>query len=329
MTPTRGQNDPCEAPKHASLRIGVDLGGTKIEAIGLDRAGAIVARRRVPTPAHDYDAILRAIVALVGDIERETGLRGRVGLGGPGSISPHTGRIRGSNTAVVNGKALDVDLSRLLARPVKVENDANCFALSEAVDGAGAGAGSVFGVILGTGVGGGLVVDGAIVAGRNHIAGEWGHTPLPWMTRDEYPGVRCFCGHDGCIETFLSGPALARDYVTRAGVATTAVDIAARAKNGEAHACAALDAYRDRLARALAMLINILDPDVVVLGGGVSNIARIYDGLTENVAVHAFTDKLDTVIRRNRHGDSSGVRGAAWIWREEADRPAPDDGPFP
>ena len=295
------------------LRIGVDLGGAKIEAVGLDPAGAIMARRRIATPAHDYDAILRAIVGLVGDTERDTGLRGRVGLGGPGSLSPHTGLIRGSNTAVVNGRALDADLSRLLARPVKVENDANCFALSEAVDGAGAGARSVFGVILGTGVGGGLVIDGAIVAGRNHIAGEWGHTPLPWMTGDEYPGARCFCGHDGCIETFLCGPALARDYEKRGGGRATAVEIAARADKGEAHACATLDAYRERLARALALLINILDPDVIVLGGGVSNIARIYDGLTEMVAVHAFTDALDTAIRRNRHGDSSGVRGAAWL----------------
>ncbi len=297
------------------LRIGVDLGGTKIEAVGLDPTGAIMARRRIATPAHDYDAILRAIVGLVSDIERETGLRGQVGLGGPGSLSPHTGLIRGSNTAVVNGKALNADLSRLLARAVKIENDANCFALSEAIDGAGAGARSVFGVILGTGVGGGLVVDGAIVAGRNHIAGEWGHTPLPWMTRDEYPGARCFCGHDGCIETFLCGSALARDYENRTGVATTAVEVTSRAEKGEAHACATLDAYQDRLARALAMLINILDPDVIVLGGGVSNIARIYDGLTEKVAAHAFTDALDTVIRRNRHGDSSGVRGAAWLWR--------------
>jgi fructokinase len=316
MTPTIEGIDANPTKDTSSLRIGVDLGGTKIEAIGLDRAGAIVARRRVATPAHDYDAILHAIVALVSDIERETGLRGRVGLGGPGSLSPHTGLIRGSNTAVVNGKALDADLSRLLARQVKVENDANCFALSEAVDGAGAGARSVFGVILGTGVGGGLVVDGAIVAGRNHIAGEWGHTPLPWMTRDEYPGARCFCGHNGCIETFLCGPALARDYEKRTGLVTSAVDVATRADKGEAHACATLDAYRDRLARALAMLINILDPDVIVLGGGVSNIARIYDGLTEKVAAHAFTDALDTTIRRNRHGDSSGVRGAAWLWRD-------------
>jgi len=295
------------------LRIGVDLGGTKIEAIALDEHGEILARRRVATPADDYDAIVRAIGVLVHEIEYETNRRGTVGVGGPGELSAHSGLIRGSNTAVVNGKPLDADLSALLARPVRFENDANCFALSEAVDGAGAGARVVFGVILGTGVGGGIAIDGRIVAGRNHIAGEWGHTPLPWMTRDEYPGPRCFCGHDGCIETFLCGPALARDYEARASFATTAVDIAARAKNGEAHACAALDAYRDRLARALAMLINIIDPDVIVLGGGVSNIARIYDGLTENVAVHAFTDALDTAIRRNRHGDSSGVRGAAWL----------------
>ncbi len=301
---------------NAPLRIGVDLGGTKIEAIALDDRGEIQARRRVPTPSEDYNAILRAIGALVHEIELETNRCGRVGVGGPGELSTHSGLIRGSNTAVVNGKALDADLSRLLARPVRFENDANCFALSEAVDGAGAGAGMVFGVILGTGVGGGLVIDGKIVEGRNHIAGEWGHTPLPWMMRDEYPGNRCFCGHEGCIETFLCGPALMRDYAQRAGASASGREIAERAAQGEAAALAALDAYRDRLARALAMIVNILDPDTIVLGGGVSNIACLYDGLEEKVAEHAFTDVLDTRIRRNVHGDSSGVRGAAWLWRD-------------
>lgn len=301
---------------HESLRIGVDLGGTKIEAIALDHHGEILARRRAPTPADDYDAILRAIGVLVHEIEYETNRRGNVGVGGPGELSAHNGLIRGSNTAVVNGKALDADLSALLARPVRFENDANCFALSEAVDGAGAGARMVFGVILGTGVGGGVVIDGKIVAGRNHITGEWGHTPLPWMTREEYPGPRCFCGHDGCIETFLCGPALMRDYAHRGGVTASGREIAERARQGEAAARNALDAYQDRLARALAMIVNILDPDVIVLGGGVSNIAHLYDGLEEKVATHAFTDVLDTKIRRNVHGDSSGVRGAAWLWRD-------------
>lgn len=299
------------------IRIGVDLGGTKIEAIALDCAGAILARRRMATPAHDYDAIIRAVATLVGDIETEVGGRGSVGVGAPGSISTHTGLVRGSNTQCVNGKPFDVDLSRALDRPVRVENDANCFALSEAVDGAGQGAPVVFGVIIGTGVGGGVVVDGKIIAGRNHIGGEWGHTPLPWMRPDEYPGARCFCGHDGCIETFLSGPGLARDYERRAGASATGREIVARAESGEAAALAALDDYQDRLARALAVVIDILDPDVIALGGGVSNIARVYDGLTARVARNAFTDALDTKILRNVHGDSSGVRGAAWLWRGE------------
>lgn len=301
-----------------SIRIGVDLGGTKIEAIALDPCGEVLARRRVATPAEDYSEIVRAIAALVRDIEMETDRRGMVGVGAPGSISTHTGLAKGSNTQVVNGKPLDRDLARALGRPVRVENDANCFALSEAVDGAGQGARVVFGVILGTGVGGGIVVDGKILSGRNHIGGEWGHAPLPWMTRDEYPGRRCFCGHDGCIETFLSGPGLAHDYRARVGAVATGRDIAARAQAGEAAARASLDAYRDRLARALAMAVDILDPDVIVLGGGVSNVDYIYEGLTEHVARHAFSDALDTLILRNVHGDSSGVRGAAWLWRDES-----------
>lgn len=299
-----------------SILIGVDLGGTKIEAIALDPAGRTLARRRVATPAHDYDEILRAIGALVREMELETNRRGAVGVCGPGSLSTHTGLVKGSNTQVVNGKPLQDDLSRALGRPVRFENDANCFALSEAVDGAGQGARVVFGVILGTGVGGGVVVDGRVLAGRNHICGEWGHTPLPWMTPQEYPGRRCFCGHDGCIETFLSGPGLARDYLDRAGVTATGKEIAARADKGEEAATAALDAYQDRLARALAMVIDILDPDVIAIGGGVSNIERFYEGLHECVARHAFTDALDTRILQNVHGDSGGVRGAAWLWRD-------------
>ncbi|WP_363349677.1 ROK family protein [Methylocystis echinoides] len=298
-----------------SIRIGVDLGGTKIEAIALDFSGEILARRRVATPSQDYDEIIRAVAALVRDMELETERRGTVGVGAPGSISTHTGLAKGSNTQVVNGRPLDADLSQALSRPVRVENDANCFALSEAVDGAGQGARVVFGVILGTGVGGGVVVDGKVLTGRNRIAGEWGHTPLPWMTPEEYPGARCFCGHDGCVETFLSGPGLSREYARRAGAAATGQEITQRAERGEAAALAALDAYQDRLARALAMVIDVLDPDVIALGGGVSNIERLYAGLRERVAKHAFTDALDTRILRNRHGDSGGVRGAAWLWR--------------
>lgn len=299
-----------------SIHIGVDLGGTKIEAIALDFSGDVLARRRVATPAHDYEEIVRAVAALVRDIELETDRRGTVGVGAPGSISTHTGLVKGSNTQVVNGRPLDVDLSKALGRPVRVENDANCFALSEAVDGAGQGARVVFGVILGTGVGGGLVVDGRLVTGRNRIGGEWGHTPLPWMTPDEFPGARCFCGHDGCIETFLSGPGLSRDYARRSSASVDGEEIVRRAEGGERAALDALEAYQDRLARALAMVIDILDPDAVVLGGGVSNISRLYPGLRERVARHAFTDALDTNILRNVHGDSGGVRGAAWLWRD-------------
>jgi fructokinase len=299
-----------------SIRIGIDLGGTKIEAIALDFAGETLARRRIATPAHDYDEIIRAVAALARDVELETNRRGSVGVGAPGSVSKATGLAKGSNTLVLNGRPLAADLSAALARPVRLENDANCFALSEAVDGAGQGARVVFGVILGTGVGGGVVIDQRVMQGRNHIGGEWGHTPLPWMTPEEYPGARCFCGHDGCIETFLSGPGLSRDYARRSGETLRGEEIVARAEAGEAAALAALDAYRDRLARALALVIDILDPDVIALGGGMSNVAPIYEGLMERVAAHAFTDALDTRIVKNVHGDSGGVRGAAWLWRD-------------
>lgn len=299
---------------HESIRIGVDLGGTKIEAIALDPVGAVLARRRIPTPAHDYDAILRAIGVLVHEIELETNQRGTVGVGAPGALSPRTGLIKNSNTTGLNGLPLDRDLARLLARPVRLENDANCFALSEAVDGAAKGAAVVFGVILGTGVGGGLVVDGKVVAGRNRIAGEWGHNPLPWMTPGEFPGRPCYCGHDGCNETFLSGGGLAFEFHTRSGETLNGPDIAARADEGDAIALESIKAYQERLARALAGVVNLLDPDVIVLGGGVSNIARLYDGLETLVEQRAFTDALDTRIVPNLHGDSSGVRGAAWLW---------------
>jgi fructokinase len=299
---------------HESIRIGVDLGGTKIEAVALDPSGAVLARRRTPTPAHDYEAILRAIGALVHEIELETNRRATVGVGTPGALSPRTGLIKNSCTTGLNGQPLDRDLARLLGRPVRVENDANCFALSEAADGAGAGARTVFGVILGTGVGGGLVVDGKVVEGRNKVAGEWGHNPLPWMTPEEFPGRRCYCGHDGCIETFLCGGALALDFSLRSGKPLAGPDIAALAEAGDAHALASLDVYRERLARALASVVNILDPDVIVLGGGVSNIARLYEGLESRVEAQAFTDALDTKILQNVHGDSGGVRGAAWLW---------------
>lgn len=297
-----------------SIRIGVDLGGTKIEAIALGPQGEALARRRVPTPTHDYDAILRAIAVLVHDIEFELGARATVGLGTPGVISPRTGLVKNSNTTGLNGKPLDTDLAALLARPVRIENDANCFTLSEAVDGAGAGALVVFGVILGTGVGGGVTVDGKVLRGVNRVAGEWGHNPLPWMTPEEFPGRLCYCGHHGCIETFLSGPGLAHDYHARGGGPAIGEEIAERAEAGEPAALESLDVYRDRLARALAGVVNLLDPDVIVLGGGVSNIDRIYDGLRDLTEHHAFSDAIDTKIVRNLHGDASGVRGAAWLW---------------
>lgn len=299
-----------------SIRIGVDLGGTKIEAIGLGPHGEALARRRVPTPAHDYEAILQAISGLVESIELELNAIGQatVGVGTPGVISPRTGLVKNSNTTGLNGKPLDENLAERLNRPVRIENDANCFTLSEAVDGAGAGHRVVFGVILGTGVGGGVTVDGRVVQGVNKVAGEWGHNPLPWMTPAEYPGRRCYCGHDGCIETFLSGPSLAHDYYLRSGKTATGKEVAEQARSGDAAALESLDIYRDRLARALASVVNLLDPDVIVLGGGVSNIDNIYEGLLELTERQAFSDAIDTKILRNLHGDASGVRGAAWLW---------------
>ncbi len=299
---------------HESLRIGIDLGGTKIEAVALDATGEIVARRRTPTPAHDYDSILRAIAVLVHEIELEQGRRASVGVATPGAISPRSGLIKNSNTTGLNGRPLDRDLAALLERPVRIENDANCFALSEAADGAAADSPVVFGVILGTGVGGGLVVDRRAIAGPNKIAGEWGHNPLPWMRGEEYPGRRCYCGHDGCVETFLSGPALAYDFFTRSGKKLQAFEIATLATEGDALALECLDIYSDRLARALASVVNLLDPDAIVLGGGVSNVTHIYEGLRQRVEHYAVTDALDTKIVQNLHGDSSGVRGAAWLW---------------
>jgi fructokinase len=297
-----------------AIRIGVDLGGTKIEAIALGADGKVLASRRVATPAHDYAAIARAAADLARALESETGGRASVGIGMPGAISPKTGLVKNSNTVALNGRPFDRDIAAALGRPARIENDANCFALSEAVDGAGAGARVVFGVILGTGVGGGLIAGGALMSGRNGIAGEWGHNPLPLMREGEYPGRRCYCGHDGCIETFLCGGGLSREFYARAGVSLKGEEIAARADAGDANALASLDVYRDRLARALASVVNIVDPDVIVLGGGLSSIARLYDGLERLVEHYAFSDALETRVLRNVHGASGGVRGAAWLW---------------
>jgi fructokinase len=296
------------------MRIGVDLGGTKIEAIAIDSAGRELARRRVPSPARDYDAIVAAIVGLVAELESALGATGSVGVGIPGVTSPATGLVKNANTTVLIGRPFDRDLGARLGREVRLANDANCFVMSEAADGAAAGAAVVFGVIIGTGVGGGLVIDGRIIAGANAIAGEWGHNPLPWANDDERPGHRCYCGQHGCIETFLSGPGLARDFAQAAGRSLDAPGIVAAAAAGDGLAGAALERYMDRLARALATVINIVDPDVIVLGGGLSNLTQLYDTVPRRWAAFVFSDAVRTRLVAARHGDSSGVRGAAWLW---------------
>ena len=296
------------------MRIGVDLGGTKIEAVALDDAGHLLARRRVPTPREDYAATLAAIATLVAGLEQETARHGTVGVGIPGALSPATGLVKNANSTWLIGRALDRDLAERLQRPVRLANDANCFALSEAVDGAGAGARVVFGVIVGTGTGGGVVVDRKVLTGPNAIAGEWGHNPLPWPGPDEWPGPSCYCGKTGCVETFLSGPGLSRDYRERTGGGLEPPEIVARAARGEPSATAALERYEDRMARALAAVLDVLDPDVVVLGGGMSQVQRLYRSVPRLWQQWAFSDRVDTLLRPPVHGDSSGVRGAAWLW---------------
>ena len=296
------------------MRIGIDLGGTKIEAIALADDGKALLRRRVPTPAGDYRAILDAVASLVAATEKELGRDGSIGIACPGAISATTGLIKNSNTTVLIGKPLDRDLATRLGQPVRLENDANCFTLSEAVDGAGTHGRVVFGVILGTGVGGGIVIDRQLVTGHNRVAGEWGHNPLPWPRPDEFPGAQCYCGKSGCIETFLSGSGIARDYCARTGKRLAAEQIVEAAGTGDGEAQKSLEAFRDRLARGLAAVVNMLDPDVIVIGGGLSNIMPLYTALPALVTRHAFSDTIDTPIVRAAHGDSSGVRGAAWLW---------------
>ena len=293
------------------FRIGVDLGGTKIEAVALAADGSIAWRERVPTPKTAADDIYDAIVGLVTRCETELHVTASVGIGTPGSLSPKTGLLRGSNTLVLNGQPVKQALQLRLKREVRMANDANCFALSEAVDGAGQGAASVFGVILGTGVGGGVVINGQIVAGQHAIAGEWGHNPLPWPALDELPGTRCYCGKQGCIETWLSGPAIAAHF---AGGGTASTEIVTRAAARDPVAEAYLQRVEDRLARALATIINVIDPEVIVLGGGVSNIGRLYDNVPMLLPKYVFSEFVETKIARNMHGDSGGVRGAAWLW---------------
>lgn len=284
----------------------------------MDEHGALRLRRRVPTPAGDYAATIRTVAELVAAAEKELGATRALptGVGIPGSISPRTGLIRNANSVCLNGQPLQADLERALDRPLRLENDANCLALSEARDGAGQGAALVFAVILGTGVGGGIAADGRVVSGRNRIAGEWSHNPLPWMEADEYPGSVCWCGRRGCIETFLCGPGLAVDFERASGMSMTAEAVAGRAAEGDELAEAALQRYESRLARALAGIINVLDPDVVVLGGGVSNIRRLYTTVPARWVRHVFADSVDTPLRAARFGDSSGVRGAAYLGRE-------------
>lgn len=296
------------------MRIGIDLGGTKIEGLALADDGRELDRRRIAAPRGDYDRTVGAVRDLVAAIESAVRQTGSVGVGIPGVISPATGLIKNANSTWLNGRPFGDDLTSALARPVRLANDANCFALSEAADGAAAGASTVFGVIIGTGTGGGLVINGRIVVGANAIAGEWGHNPLPAPEDDERPGPPCYCGRSGCIETFLSGPGLARDYIVRGGVDMPAVDIAARAERGDDIAVACLVRYEQRFARAIASIINVVDPDVIVLGGGLSNIDRLYDAVPQLWGPHVFSDHVATRLVRAKHGDSSGVRGAAWLW---------------
>jgi fructokinase len=299
------------------MRIGVDLGGTKIEAVLLDEAGTVRFRHRTAAPRQDYAATVAAVAGLVEQADSRAGGGASVGIGIPGTISPATGLVKNANSTWLNGRPLDRDIEAALGRPVRVANDANCFALSEAVDGAAAGAHAVFGVILGTGVGAGLVIGGRVLTGANAIAGEWGHNPLPWPEPAELPGPACWCGLEGCIETWVSGTAVARIHEEKTGKFRAARDIAARADEGDVAAAESMAQFEARLARALAHVINILDPDIVVLGGGLSNIARLYENLPRLWVRWIFSDRVATRIVPPLHGDSSGVRGAAWLWQEE------------
>ncbi len=297
-----------------SIRIGIDLGGTKIEVIALDNQGETLARERLPTPQGDYAATVQTVADLIYGIEQRLGSQGSVGIAMPGALSPATGLIKNANSVCLIGQPLDHDLSAVLHRPVKLSNDANCFALSEAVDGAAAGEKIVFGVIIGTGTGGGIAINQQVLTGLNGIAGEWGHNPLPWVQTEELPGPLCYCGKHGCIETFLSGPGMARDYQTTTGKSLSPPDIVilAEAEDNPAKAC--LSRYADRLARGLASIINVLDPEVIVLGGGMSNIAQLYVDVPRLWRRYVFSDHVDTVLKPAKYGDSSGVRGAAWLW---------------
>ncbi len=298
------------------MRIGVDLGGTKIEGIALADDGEELLCKRVPTPAGDYRATLQVIKNLVEEIESSLNRTGSVGVGTPGAISPATGLLKNSNSVCMNGKPVYEDLCKLLQRDIRIANDANCFALSEATDGSAAGKDVVFGVIVGTGTGAGVVVKGHVLTGPNAIAGEWGHNPLPWPMDHERPGPMCYCGKTGCIETWLSGPGMSRDFLELSGYAVEAKQIVAFATNGSQAAGLCMQRYEDRMARSLAQVINVLDPDVIVLGGGISNIDRLYYNVPRLWERYVFSDRVDTPLLAPEYGDSSGVRGAAWLWND-------------
>ena len=295
----------------SQYRIGIDLGGTKTEIALLGPDGTELLRERIAS-ASSYDETLSNLAGLIRTAEARIGVTASIGVGIPGVISPATGKVKNSNSIALNGQALDRDLSAAIGRPVRVENDANCFALSEATDGGGASRDVVFGVILGTGCGGGIVVHGRVIQGPNRVAGEWGHTPLPWPRQDELPGPACWCGKNGCMETWVAGPSLARDCDGEG--ARDASGIPARAAAGDAKARDALARHADRLARGLALIVNILDPDAIVLGGGLSNMAHLYTSVPPLLKRYVFSDVIDTPIVQAVHGDSSGVRGAAWLW---------------
>lgn len=301
-----------------ALRIGVDLGGTKIAGIALNGRGVVKSERRIATPRGDYEGSLAAIAKLVAALEAEAGDTGTVGVGMPGAISPASGLVKNANSTWLIGRPFEADLAEVLGRSVRVENDANCLAVSEAIDGAAAGSRVVWAVILGTGVGSGISVDGVVLSGRDRIAGEWGHNPLPSPRDDERPGPPCYCGRHGCIESWLSGPSLAADHVRTTGVSTCGEAIVKAMRSGDEAARATFGRYLDRLGRSIAHVVNILDPDVIVLGGGMSRVTELVDGLPAQVAPHVFSDRFETPIRASLHGDASGVRGAAWLWNDEA-----------
>ncbi|WP_132254769.1 ROK family protein [Methylobacterium segetis] len=299
-----------------TLRLGIDLGGTKIAGIVLDRAGRTLAEGRIASPRGEYAATVRAVAGLVARLEAEADGPCSVGIGMPGAISARTGLIKNANSTWLNGRPFAADLVAALGQPVRVENDANCLAVSEAVDGAGAGAELVWAIILGTGVGSGIAIRGRVLSGRDRIAGEWGHNPLPAPRDEERPGPACYCGRRGCIETFLSGPGLSADHARRTGEALTGEAIVSASRAGDADARATLAAYLDRMGRAVAHVVNILDPDMIVIGGGLSRVPELLAGLPAATAPHVFSDAFDTPIRPSLHGDASGVRGAAWLWNE-------------